>query len=154
MCIRDRSYVGGKSLTLMGRNRPLLRLGLSGVVGVELVLKGRGMKGPSLSFGGSLGLDDMGIVVSFIIIIGGSVSIAAVVVIIVVLLAISVCKMSTVLRLIKKVYSAGDKILMSIGFCRPVLLTKWWANGMSMSLLSLNRSCTVCGGSEDLSLSI
>lgn len=134
----------------MGRNKPLLRLGLSGVVGVELVLNGRGMKWPSLSFGGGLGVECIGAVVSFIIIVGGSVSVAVVAVVI--LFAINVCKVSTVLSLMKNVDNVGDKILMSIGFCKPVLLTKWWANGMSMSLLSLNKSCIVCGGSEYLLL--
>lgn len=68
-------------------------------------------------------------------------------------LVISCCKTSTVSWLVKNVYNAGDKIFMSVGSCSPVLLKKWCANGMSMSLLSMNKLHTVCGGSDDSQLS-
>lgn len=59
-------------MTLTGRNRPLLRFVLSGVVGVELVLKGRGMNGPLWSLSGGLGVEDAVEAVSFMTIFGGS----------------------------------------------------------------------------------
>ena len=79
----------------MGRKRPLLRLGFSGVVGIELVLKGRGMNGPSWLFGGGLDVEDESGAVSFMIMVGGSVR-AVGVGVAVVSLSTSLCKVFSV----------------------------------------------------------